>query len=137
MNIQDLTVDEYTTPGPLLVGPEASVEVAWALMQDHDVRHLPVSRDDEVVGIISERDLRPFISRPWGQVVRVGDLMHVPPVSVPSGTPLAQAARLMVERKLGSLLVQAEDGSLAGIFTTTDALNVLVEAVDGTGLGRL
>lgn len=48
------------------------------------------------------------------------DIMTAPPVAVPSDTSLAEAARVMLERDIGSLLVVDADGDLVGIVTDSD-----------------
>ena len=50
-------VADYMTPGPHTIGREQSLVAAKQMMQKIQVRHLPVLRDDNVVGFISMRDL--------------------------------------------------------------------------------
>ena len=57
MNTEELTVEEYTTPYIVSIEPEASLDEALELMQEHDIRHLPVMKGDELKGIVSQRDL--------------------------------------------------------------------------------
>jgi CBS domain-containing protein len=50
-------VDQWMTPHPLTVAPDASVEQALEMMLAGNFRHLPVMERDNVVGIVSIRDL--------------------------------------------------------------------------------
>ena len=50
-------VSEIMTPDVLTVSPETSVLKAIEMMKMHNVRHLPVATDEEVVGMVSLRDL--------------------------------------------------------------------------------
>ena len=50
-------VDSWMTAGPVTVTPDTSIEKALHLMLEQDFRHLPVMDGDEVVGIVSIRDL--------------------------------------------------------------------------------
>jgi CBS domain-containing protein len=53
----DVPVSEVMTPDVLTVTPETSVLKALEMMKMHNVRHLPVATDDELVGMVSLRDL--------------------------------------------------------------------------------
>lgn len=130
MLLKDLTIDDYTTPAPSVVGPSTSIAEAYWLMEERGVRHLPVLDDGEVVGIISDRDLRSHVGKTWARQLSVGELMQHIPVGVRSGTPLGEAAFIMAKYKIGSLLVYDSQGHLDGIFTDTDALNALVDITD-------
>ncbi len=127
MNLNELTIEEFTSPAPMIVHPGTGVDEAFSLMQRANVRHLPVELEGEVVGIVSDRDLRPFLHRNWSICITVTDVMQRSVLSVPETLPLGDAAFLMSKNKVGSLLVVDDNGKLSGIFTTTDALNVLVE----------
>ena len=50
-------VSDWMTAEPLTVAPDTPVEVARELMLEHHFRHLPVTRGEELLGIISMRDL--------------------------------------------------------------------------------
>lgn len=120
-------VDDFTTPAPIVVGPATTIAEAFAIMEEAHVRHLPVMDDGEISGIVSDRDLRLYLGRTWGQKLTIGEVMHSAPMGVPAGTPLGEAAYVMAKYKVGSLLVYDMQGKLVGIFTDTDALNALVE----------
>jgi acetoin utilization protein AcuB len=127
MNLSELTIEEFTSHAPMIVHPGTGVDEAFQLMQRAKVRHLPVELQGEVVGIVSDRDLRPFLNRNWSICISVADVMQRSVLSVPETLPIGDAAFLMANNKVGSLLVVDDNGNLSGIFTTTDALNVLVE----------
>lgn len=129
----DLTVDEFTTPNPVTADEEMGVEEMDRLMREHDIRHLPITRGREVVGIVSQRDLAVLAGLDLGHKaqVRAGDLMSPDPVAVRTSDPLDDVALRMSEQKIGSVIVLDDGGDLYGIFTATDALNALVEVVRG------
>jgi len=127
MKLENLTIEEFTTPAPVIVQPQVAVEDAFTLMQRAKVHHLPVEFQGAIVGIISDRDLRPFLNRHWSRCIMVSDVMSAMPLAVPASLPIGDAAFLMAKNKIGSLLVNDENGELSGIFTTTDVLNALVE----------
>lgn len=111
------------TPLPFTVGPDDSLRMARTIMRDHGIRHLPVVADERLVGVLSERDATSQ-SATGRNVVR--DAMTPAPFVVQIEAPLAEVAREMARRKLGSTIVL--DGErVVGIFTTMDALRVLAD----------
>lgn len=132
MNL-NVPVEEFTTPDPVMVPDTASIEEMAELMEQHDVRHLPIVRDGGVVGVVSDRDLRLALglSAERRNQVTARDIMAADPVSVLADTPLDEVAFDMSERKIGSVLVYEESGDYLGIFTVTDALNALIEILRG------
>lgn len=126
----NLPVEEFTTPDPITVTEDMTIDELSMLMSEHGIRHLPVVRDGMPVGVISDRDVRLFTGLSVAEKFQVsaGDIMSPEPLTVNSTTPLDEVAFLMSENKVGSVIV-LEDGQLLGIFTATDALNALIEII--------
>lgn len=115
-----------------VISPHDTVTDAATLMRERSIRHLLVFDGGGLVGIVSDRDLRaPTGSlEPGSGVPSVGDVMSREVVSVSSDTPLNRAVRVMVSRKVGSLVVM--DGkNVAGVMTRADALEALVDLLEG------
>ena len=104
------------------------------------VRHLPVvDRGKRLLGIITDGDLRHHLFSPAVfpalgmssmdalKATSVAELMTTDVVTVGPGETLGEAARLMLERKVGSLQV-LEDGRVVGILTETDMLRLIVRS---------
>jgi len=97
------------------------------------VRHMPVVRSGELVGVVSERDLlrvslsnlfsvRSDEKRAFLSGVEITSVMSKPAVVIGADALVEQAARVMAERKIGCLPVVDDDGQLAGLVTETDLL---------------
>jgi CBS domain-containing protein len=112
--------------------------IADALMAQERVRHLPVlDEDGAVCAVVSQRDLfRGALLRALGFGSRAEELM-LKQVAVKEAmsseiqttspdTPVAEAARMMIERKIGCLPV-IENGKLVGIVTETDFVRLVAE----------
>lgn len=128
--LKNLTVEEFTTPCTYFLKPEDSIETANKIMQEKNIRHLPVlSSKKQVIGIVSERDLlSSYHSHP--ATASVEKIMTENPYSVPAHTKIYEVALYMSENKYGSAIVLYGENNF-GIFTSTDALNALIEIVRG------
>lgn len=116
------------------MAPEtASIDELAGLMEQHDIRHLPIVRDGSVVGVVSDRDVRLALGLGTERrnQVTARDIMAADPVSAFADTPLDEVAFDVSERKIGSVPVYEESGAYLGIFTVTDALDALIEIVRG------
>jgi acetoin utilization protein AcuB len=135
-----LLVKAWMNPPEHSVPPSANVEEAFALMRQHGIRHLMVMDDQELLGVVTDRDLR----RPdWSdgnvlsvrEMYRLGDDLDVADVmtekvrTVEPDTTTSEAARLMVENGFNCLPV-VRDERVVGILTSSDLLAALVYAVD-------
>ncbi|NLD15476.1 MAG: CBS domain-containing protein [Gammaproteobacteria bacterium] len=125
-------VEEFTTPDPISIEETMGLEELLRLMSSNEIRHLPVMRDGELAGIISDRDVRLFAGMPLEdrRGLTAADIMTEDLLSIEATTPLDEAAMLMSAHKVSSLIVR-EDDQFLGIFTATDALNALVEVLRG------
>jgi acetoin utilization protein AcuB len=121
-----LAVREVMATHPITVRPHETARHAYQLMRDNRFRHLPVVEDGRLVGILSDRDLRPVLLSPGLARARVRELMSEDLTTVGPDTPIEEAASLLVVKKIGCLPVMAQ-GQLVGIVTETDLLAVLVE----------
>ena len=128
--LQNLKVSAFTTPCPKVVSPDASLEELEKLMKENRIRHIPVMENKRVVGIISERDIYFVYRLGLSPDCRARDIMQKNPYQVDPETKISEVAFYMSENKYGSALVTDSKGEL-GIFTSTDALNALIEILRG------
>jgi acetoin utilization protein AcuB len=118
-------VSRYMTMHPYSIGPHEKLSSARRLMRSAGIHHLPVMHDEELVGVISDRDLYPLNSL---RDVSVGDTMSEPVITVMSQTPLDEVLTLMENQKCGSVVVVGAAG-IEGIFTVTDALRAFSDVL--------
>jgi acetoin utilization protein AcuB len=117
----------------------APIENAQTLMSAHNIRHLPVLDGNRLVGMLSERDIRAMLiphsstSKKGRDAsfylpgdVAVEDAMTRDPIFVEPGSEIEDAARLLLENKIGGLPV-VENDTVVGIITETDILYVFCE----------
>lgn len=123
----DLTVDEYTSVSLKTISLNAELKDAHQMMKDHGIRHLPVMDGKEIVGIVSERDILANYGKPWSEYMRIKSVMSNSILFAHSNDGLGDVAFRLSNEKKGSAVILNEKDELYGIFTTTDALNALVE----------
>ncbi len=127
------SVGSVMTPFPFFADASDPVAKVERLMRKHKIRHVPVQRDGEVIGIVSERDLRQR-STPagadWDKTgVRAVDAMVSNPYVVALDTPLSEVAAEMSRRRIGSALI-VRHGKLAGILSAMDICRILASVLD-------
>lgn len=132
-----MIVQEIMSRKVITISKEARVEKALKLMLDNSVRHLPVVEKKELMGIISDRDLRQSLV-PWKKIegekkflyntnnLLVKDVMTTDLITVSALAPVEEVAKLLLREKIGSVPVE-ENKKLIGIVTESDLLWVLVE----------
>ncbi|MFI0724131.1 CBS domain-containing protein [Streptomyces sp. NPDC021224] len=138
------TVGDVMTQKVVAVSPDATFKEIVATLEKWKVSALPVLQGDgRVVGVVSEADLlhkeqlRDSEPGRFGSVHALSDvskadavtaehLMTSPAVCVHSGTTLAQAARIMAQRKVKRLPVTDAEDRLRGVVSRGDLLEVFL-----------
>jgi acetoin utilization protein AcuB len=137
-----MLVKNRMTVEPVTVTPDTSFPETFRLMREKKIRHLPVvDEKGKLVGVIARTDL--LHASPSSATtlsvfemnfllanLHVRKFMSTPPVTVSEDAPLEEAARVMVEKKIGCLPVM-RDGELVGLITETDIFEVFVEILGG------
>lgn len=111
-------------PAAATVEPSATLAEAQSLMHRYDLQCLPVIDKGRLLGVISERDLRPHIQDLAN--VKVQEAMIYDGLTVSPGVSLEEAAKLMVKHKLTALPV-VENGALVGMISSGDVLATYLE----------
>jgi len=143
MLVQDVMQTTVVT-----ITPKTTLPEALRLVRQRGIRHLPVVENGELVGIVSDRDLKRAMASPATSLdvrelnylldrLSVAEIMTRAVVTIAPMFPVEEAARLMVEEKISALPV-TEGGRLVGIVTETDVLELFVTAMGaGTPSSRL
>ena len=100
-------------------------------MNTNKIRQLPVVQGKDLIGIVTDRDIRSFLSGSLLEVVeareealntKVREIMTTEPMSVSSDDDLQEAIELMIDEKIGGIPVVDEAEGLVGIVTYVDVL---------------
>ncbi|NIS78912.1 MAG: CBS domain-containing protein [Anaerolineales bacterium] len=137
-----MLVKDRMTIDPIAITPDTSFPEAYGILREKGIRHLPVLDDTgNVVGIVAKSDLlhaSPATDRTLSIFevnyllanMHVHEVMSSPPITVDEDTPLEEAARVMVQKKIGCLPVM-RGSTLAGMITETDIFETFVEVLGG------
>jgi len=138
-----MKVRELMSGAPITVRPDTTVFEARRLMLKERIRHLLVTEDRRLVGIITDRDIRLNLpsqatSLSMWEVnyllakLTVGQVMTKSVIITGPDRDARAAAQLMLEHKVGALPVL--DGEhLIGILTETDILRAFARAPEAAG----
>ena len=137
-----MLVKDRMTPNPITIHTETTFPEAFRIMREERIRHLPVlDKKSRLAGIVARTDLLHASPSPATSLsifelnyllanLHVSDVMTSPPITVSEDVPLEEAARMMVEKKIGCLPVM-RDGDLVGMITETDIFETFVEILGG------
>jgi acetoin utilization protein AcuB len=141
-----MQVKDRMTPSPITATEDTSFEEALHMMKEKKIRRLPiVNKSGHITGIVVQKDL--FSASPSTATslsvfevhyllskLKMKDVMTRRVVSVGDDCPLEEAARIMVDSKIGCLPI-TKDGRLVGIITETDIFKTFVEIMGGREKG--
>lgn len=130
-----MKVKECVTKEVVTVSPYRPARDAFLLMKSMGIRHLVVVEEGVIVGIVTDRDFRrpkaADVFKSWDELYRlsdefrVEDLMSSPVHTVDAQADIQEAARLMLQHRVGALPITDSHHGLAGIITETDLLRAL------------
>lgn len=122
-------IESVMTAAPLSIDIEATLRQAQDLMIDHEIRHLPVTEEGVLVGVVTDRDIafsENAAEEGLADRVRVRSVCSLDVYAVAPDASLDEVLAEMAERRIGSAVV-SEQGKIAGLFTATDACRCFAE----------
>ncbi len=102
---------------PVTIRPEQKVAEVLALMEKYRISGVPVTKHDQLVGIVTNRDLRfeTELEKPVSEVMTKENL-----ITVPEGINLEDSKKLLHRHRIEKLLVVDQKGRLKGLITIKD-----------------
>jgi CBS domain-containing protein len=132
------TVEDFMSTAVITMKETDALSAAQIEMKMAEIRHLPVvDHRGHVVGVISDRDILRNLTKLDGQPVPVAQIMSRRVWTVLPSLPAAEAATMMLTRKIGCLPVVGDDEQLVGIITESDFLKIAEQALLGADFSKL
>jgi len=131
-----MKVVDLMTNDPLTVTAAETVGKANELMAENNIRQIPVVNGRELLGIVTDRDIRAFLSealvgepeaRERALGTAVGDIMTTEPLSIAPDDDLKDAVEMLIEQKFGAIPVVDEAEGVVGIVSYVDVLRNYLE----------
>ncbi len=131
-----LRVEDVMTPNPSTLQPDDTIGDADEIMNEQGFRQIPIVSRKELVGIITDRDVRTVLGgarvstleeREIALGTRVAAVMTTKPVSVAPDDDLSEAIELLIDGKMGGIPVVDEENGLVGIVTYVDVLRSFLD----------
>lgn len=131
-----LRAEDIMTRNPLSVDAMSTVQDAYYQLFEHDVRHVPVVKNGELVGIVSDRDVRSYMLPDDDQVLYPEEMKERMAASVSKvlqddvictnpDSEVREVVDLMLENKVGAVpVVDSMTNKLVGIISYVDVLRV-------------
>jgi len=110
----------------ITIPPDAGLKDAIEIMHHHSIRHLPVVDSEEMLGFVTESNLRQYLLTDMINDLTMTDVMIINPITIDPNASVDSAARLIYQYKIGGLPV-LERRRLVGIITITDILGAFIE----------
>jgi len=138
-----MKVVDVMTRDPLTVSPTETVGKADELMSENNIRQIPVVNGREVVGIVTDRDIRAFLSealtgdsdtREKALRTPIRDIMTTEPLFLDPDDELQDAVEILVEEKFGAIPVVDEAEGLVGIVSYVDVLRCFLNRLQEESL---
>jgi|UniRef100_A0A7C3SMF6 acetoin utilization protein AcuB len=132
-----MLVKEWMTHNPVTISDETSMMKAIHLMKQNRFRRLPVMHDGQLVGIVTDRDLKEASPSKATTLdvhelyyllaeLQVKDIMTRNPITVRPDDTVEHAAQLMLENTISGLPVVDDTGQLVGILTQSDVFRAFM-----------
>ncbi len=124
-------VQKYMTHVPKSIGFDRPLSHAMELMREMHIRHLPVLKGGQLVGILTDRDIKLVTSfeKVNPESITVDEACTYDPYVTTPQSPLNEVAAHMAEKKYGCALV-VDNHKLVGILTEVDMYKALSELLE-------
>jgi CBS domain-containing protein len=113
---------------PLTIAGDADYKAALRLMEEHSLHHVPVlGARQRLIGIVAEPDLLPAARRHLQCAVDVAEVIRESVTTATPDMPIAEAASVVVDNRIGGLPAVDENEHVIGVVTETDVFDAIVE----------
>lgn len=139
-----MLVSNWMSKNVITVDVDASMQDAMKQMKEKDIRMLPVLKKGQLVGVVTDRDLKRASASDATTLdvhellylvskIKVRNIMTKNPITVPQNFTVEETAEVLLRHKISGAPVVDQNGQLVGTITQTDLFRVLISL---TGVGK-
>jgi len=132
-----MLVKNWMSKSPITVDVNDSMYHASKLLKENNIRGLPVMKNGNLVGVVTDRDLKRASASDANTLdihellfliekIKVKKVMTKDPITIPLDYTIEEAAEVLLDNKLTGAPVVDNEGELVGVITQTDIFRVLV-----------
>lgn len=131
MNKSIPVVQKYMTYSPKSIGFDRPLSQAIEIMNEMKIRHLPVLKGGELVGVLTDRDVKLVSSFEAAdpEKIKVEEACSYDPYFTSPQTPINEVVSHMARKKYGCAIV-VDNHKLVGILTEVDIYNAFSELLE-------
>jgi len=139
-----MLVKNWMSKNVITVNEDDSMQDALKLLKQHSIRMIPVLRSGQLVGVVTDRDLKRASASDATTLdvhellyliskIKVKNIMSKNPISVPPDLTVEETAEVLLNNKISGAPVVDDTGKVVGTITQTDLFRVLIAL---TGVGK-
>lgn len=139
-----MLVQNWMSKKVITVNANDSMQDAMRLLKENDIRMLPVMKNGNLVGIVTDRDLKRASASDATTLeihellylvskIKIKEIMTKDPITVPFDYTVEEVAEVLLENKISGAPVVDYDGKIVGTITQTDLFRALISL---TGVGK-
>ena len=139
-----MLVKNWMSKNVITIDANDTMQNAFTLLREHNIRMLPVMKKNRLVGIVTDRDLKKASASDATLLdvhellylltkIKVKDIMTKDPITLPPDYTVEETARVLLENKISGAPVLDQSGKVIGTITQTDLFKVLISL---TGIGN-
>lgn len=122
-----MLVKDCMTKDLITISAREDVQYGFYLLKKHNIRQLPVTNNGNILGIITERDLRMIIEKEYG--IKIESAMSKNLQTIIEDDSIETAAKIIHDNKYNALPVVNKKDILVGIITVTDVIEGLLNII--------
>lgn len=132
-----MLVKNWMSTNVITVDADASMQDAFKLLKEHNIRMLPVIEKGQLVGVVTDRDLKRASASDATSLdihellyliarIKVNSLMTRNPITVPPDLTAEETAAILMKKKISGAPVVDAEGKVVGVITETDLFRLLI-----------
>lgn len=141
---ETMLVKNWMSKEVISIDVNDSMTNATKKLKEHGIRMLPVMKHGDLVGVITDRDLKKASASNANTLeihellyvltkIKVGDIMTKVPITVPPDYTIGETADLLLENKISGVPVIKNEGQILGVITEADIFRAIISL---TGLKK-